>query len=193
MGKVRFQVGEYMLAPLDDARPAAIADFQLRNRDRFQPYSPLRTAAFYTERYWRHARSRMRRERVLGRALRWGLADGTGVVLAQVNMDHIMRGAFQSAALGYSLDESLEGRGIMTECLRRVTGYAFAELDLHRLTANHVPENVRSAAVLARLGFQREGLARSYLRLNGVWRDHVLNALINPRHASLRANVSSSE
>ena len=135
----------------------------------------------------------MRRERVLGRALRWGLADGTGVVLAQVNMDHIMRGAFQSAALGYSLDESLEGRGIMTECLRRVTGYAFAELDLHRLTANHVPENVRSAAVLARLGFQREGLARSYLRLNGVWRDHVLNALINPRHASLRANVSSSE
>jgi ribosomal-protein-alanine N-acetyltransferase len=39
---------------------------------------------------------------------------------------------------------------------------------------------VRSAALLARLGFEREGFARAYLHINGTWEDMVLNSLINP-------------
>jgi ribosomal-protein-alanine N-acetyltransferase len=55
------------------------------------------------------------------------------------------------------------------------------QVNLHRLQAAHLPENLRSAAVLKRLGFEPEGLARRYLFINGQWRDHVLNALLNPR------------
>jgi hypothetical protein len=65
-------------------------------------------------------------------------------------------------------------------------------VQLHRIQAAHLPENLRSAAVLARLGFEREGLARKYLYINGAWRDHAINALLNdtieapPAHASIR-------
>jgi ribosomal-protein-alanine N-acetyltransferase len=60
---------------------------------------------------------------------------------------------------------------------------------LHRLQAAHLPENRRSAAVLARLGFEREGVARRYLFIHGEWRDHVVHALVNdtlaaPLHGS---------
>ena len=56
---------------------------------------------------------------------------------------------------------------------------------LHRIQANHLPENARSAALLARLGFVREGLAKDYLFIGNAWRDHVLNALTNPRFDAL--------
>jgi ribosomal-protein-alanine N-acetyltransferase len=56
----------------------------------------------------------------------------------------------------------------------------FAVRGLHRVQANHLEENERSARVLARVGFAREGLARNYLFINGRWRDHVLNARLNP-------------
>jgi len=56
----------------------------------------------------------------------------------------------------------------------------FDAMQLHRIMANYRPENERSARLLARLGFEKEGEARAYLRINGVWADHVLTALINP-------------
>jgi ribosomal-protein-alanine N-acetyltransferase len=68
----------------------------------------------------------------------------------------------------------------MFEALQASIAYMFHEQDLHRIMANHVPENVRSAALLQRLGFEREGYAREYLKINGIWRDHVLTALVKP-------------
>lgn len=176
--KKTFEIGQRRLVPLEMAKSADLAVFQARNRERFAPFAPARTDAFYTRGYWSRARRASRYERVHEEALRWVLVDASGVH-AQINMDQIVRGAFQNAVLGYSLDYSLEGQGVMTACLRATIDYAFNDLKLHRLMANHVPENERSAAVLARLGFEKEGVARDYLKLNGVWRDHVLNSLVN--------------
>jgi len=67
----------------------------------------------------------------------------------------------------------------MREALTSAITYIFDEIRLHRIMANFRPENVRSERLLKRLGFEREGLARSYLRINGVWADHVLTSLIN--------------
>jgi ribosomal-protein-alanine N-acetyltransferase len=58
--------------------------------------------------------------------------------------------------------------------------YAFEELKLHRIMANHMPAKKRSEAQLQNLGFEREGVAKSYILINGRWEDHVLNSLINP-------------
>lgn len=131
-------------------------------------------------RHWAAQKRKSSRDRKTELALRWVLLQDE-IVLAQINMDQIFRGVFQSAVLGYALDESMEGRGVMTACLREVIHYAFETLNLHRISAHHVPENQRSEAVLARLGFEKEGFAKSYLRLNGAWRDHVLNSFINPK------------
>ena len=66
----------------------------------------------------------------------------------------------------------------MAEALDLLAGYAFDTLRLHRIEAACIPDNARSIRVLEKAGFQREGLLRSYLRINGVWQDHYLYALI---------------
>jgi ribosomal-protein-alanine N-acetyltransferase len=67
----------------------------------------------------------------------------------------------------------------MFEALSAAIDYAFRELNIHRIMANHLLDNERSARLLQRLGFVREGVAKDYLRIDGVWRDHVLNSLTN--------------
>lgn len=67
----------------------------------------------------------------------------------------------------------------MMEAVQAGIQHMFQQQGLHRIMANHVPENIRSASLLKRLGFEQEGVAKSYLKINGVWRDHVLNSLVN--------------
>lgn len=68
----------------------------------------------------------------------------------------------------------------MRECLDAAIRHVFVKLALHRVMANYQPENRRSARLLNGLGFEQEGVARAYLKINGVWTDHVLTSLINP-------------
>ncbi len=105
-------------------------------------------------------------------------------LLARINFTQISRGVFQSCMLGYAIDRDCEGRGLMHEALGASIDWLFETMKLHRVQANHLPENERSARLLARLGFVREGLARQYLFIDGRWRNHVLNARLNPRFDS---------
>jgi ribosomal-protein-alanine N-acetyltransferase len=82
--------------------------------------------------------------------------------------------------LGFAIDREFEGRGLMREALAASIDWLFGTLNLHRVQASHRPENERSRRLLARLGFEREGLARQYLFIDGAWRDHVINAKLNP-------------
>ena len=66
----------------------------------------------------------------------------------------------------------------MSAAVRAVTGYAFATLRLHRIEASCLPHNEASMQLLERSGFTREGYARAYLRINGVWQDHLLYGLL---------------
>jgi len=68
----------------------------------------------------------------------------------------------------------------MHEGLKASLDYVFGDLNLHRVMANFMPHNLRSNAVLRRLGFTVEGYARDYLYIDGAWRDHVLTSLTNP-------------
>lgn len=97
--------------------------------------------------------------------------------VAFANLDAFVRGYFQACYLGYAVAERHQGRGFMHEALTLLLGFAFSALELHRVMANHTPDNARSAAVLTRLGFRREGLAPRYLRIHDTWQDHVLTAL----------------
>jgi [ribosomal protein S5]-alanine N-acetyltransferase len=59
-----------------------------------------------------------------------------------------------------------------------VIPHAFDVLRLHRIEAAAQPENIGSVRLLERCGFEREGLARRYLKINGEWQDHLLFALL---------------
>jgi ribosomal-protein-alanine N-acetyltransferase len=105
------------------------------------------------------------------------------VLLGGLTLGHIRRGVAQSATLGYWIGASFAGQGYMTRAARAVTAFAFSQLRLHRIEAACLSQNIASARLLGRCGFQREGYARSYLRINGTWQDHMLFALLESDNA----------
>lgn len=155
------------------------------NQEHVSTVSPARPANFFSVTYWRTRLAQDREDFRLGLSLRVFLLPRNqpfqlAPIIGNASLTNIRRGPLQSADLGYGLDHHAEGQGLMTEALRALCDYAFNVMGLHRLQANHLPENLRSAAVLKRLGFQVEGYARELLLIDGQWRDHVLNALIAP-------------
>ena len=167
-------------------RAAALADFHFRNGERLRRWSPPAPPAPTGPTdagYWLAKAAEHEAERRAGRALRWLLFrhEASDVLVGTASLTGIERGPFQSGRLGYQIDGACEGRGLMQEALQAVIAHAFDELRLHRLEANHLPENERSARLLARLGFERIGVAPSYLFIDGAWRDHVLNQLLSSR------------
>ena len=99
-------------------------------------------------------------------------------LLGALTLDNIRRGPAQSGTLGYWVGQSHARQGYMREAIRAVVHYAFTELDLSRIEAACLPENVASRGVLEKSGFKYEGVAQSYLQINGRWRNHVLYACL---------------
>jgi ribosomal-protein-alanine N-acetyltransferase len=112
---------------------------------------------------------------------------GDGAIVGLVNLNEIVRGAFQSAYLGYYGFAPHAGQGYMTEGLGMVIGHAFRTLGLHRLEANIQPGNRASRALVRRLGFRREGFSPRYLRIGGRWRDHERWAILREAWTAQRS------
>ena len=101
-----------------------------------------------------------------------------GVLLGAITLDNIRRGPAQAGTLGYWVGETYARQGYMREAIAAVVHHAFGALDLSRIEAACLPENVASRALLERSGFKYEGVAQSYLQINGRWRTHVLYAAL---------------
>ncbi len=97
-------------------------------------------------------------------------------LLGAVTLDNIRRGPAQAGTLGNWMGHPYARQGFMREALQAVVHHAFNELDLSRLEAGCLPENAASRGVLEKAGFKYEGVAQSYLQINGRWRNHVLYA-----------------
>jgi ribosomal-protein-alanine N-acetyltransferase len=97
-------------------------------------------------------------------------------LMGAITLDNIRRGPAQTAQVGYWIGPAYARSGYMTEALTAVVHHAFASLDLGRVEAACLPENVASRALLDRTGFRHEGVAEAYLQIEGRWRDHVLYA-----------------
>ncbi|MDA4892948.1 MULTISPECIES: GNAT family N-acetyltransferase [Microbacterium] len=145
-----------------------------RNRAHLEPWDPVRAPAFFTAEHQEAQVGLTLREAAEGRSARFVLLDDGGRVLGRVNLNNIVRGAFHSADLGYWIDSSLAGRGIMRRAVSHVRAHAQEHLGLHRIQAATLVHNVGSQRVLEVNGFRRIGLAPRYLRIAGQWQDHLL-------------------
>lgn len=164
------------------AAASAVLDYYQRNRAHLEPWEPRRSREFFTRAYWSRQLEGARAEYQRDSGARFLLSPRSEPdrYIGVANLSNIVRGAFQACHLGYSLDVECQGQSYMHEALQRVVTFAFEDLQLHRVMANYQPQNERSARVLERLGFVREGYAQDYLYIDGAWRDHVLTAMVNP-------------
>jgi ribosomal-protein-alanine N-acetyltransferase len=93
-----------------------------------------------------------------------------------LTLANIRRGVAQAGSIGYWTGAPFARKGHMTAAMRALVPFCFSTLRLHRLEAACIPDNIASVRLLDKTGFQREGYARSYLCINGVWQDHLLYA-----------------
>jgi ribosomal-protein-alanine N-acetyltransferase len=103
-------------------------------------------------------------------------ADAT--LLGGLSISNVRRGVAQAASVGYWIGVPHIRRGHMSNAVKACLPFAFNTLGLHRLEAACLPHNIPSQRVLEKVGFKREGMARRYLKINGVWQDHDLFALL---------------
>lgn len=102
-------------------------------------------------------------------------------LLGGLTLSNVRRGVAQTASLGYWAGQAHAGKGYITAAVRAVLRYAWEDLELHRVEAACQPDNIASRRVLEKAGFTHEGVARSYLRINGAWRDHLLFGIVTSR------------
>jgi ribosomal-protein-alanine N-acetyltransferase len=158
-----------------------LLQYRVENQAHFAPWEPLREPVYYTLDHCITSIADGRENVRLDRGYPLFVFDhDENKLLATVMFANIVRGAFQACHLGYGVAAHMQGQGLMQEVLRAGIDWAFDELDLHRVMANYLPRNERSAKLLALLGFEREGYAKSYLNIAGVWEDHILTALVRP-------------
>ena len=155
---------------------AAWTGLRAESRDFLTPWEPIWHAdhlsrkSFTNRVYWASRASRG------GTALPLFLVRRDGVLLGAVTLDNIRRGPAQMGTLGYWIGAPFARQGYMREALAAVVGHAFGTLDLSRIEAACLPENTASRGLLEHSGFKYEGIAQSYLQINGRWRNHVLYA-----------------
>ncbi|MEN9792635.1 MAG: hypothetical protein RL330_713 [Actinomycetota bacterium] len=112
------------------------------------------------------------RERLAGGQWAFGIFV-EGRFAGEINLNNVVRGAFQCATIGYWIDRDRAGRSYMPESVAVTARFAFEELRLHRLEICVIPRNHSSRRVMEKLGIREEGVAERYLEINGTWEDHV--------------------
>jgi ribosomal-protein-alanine N-acetyltransferase len=173
-------------------RPAVSGDFsawvRLRSESRefLTPWEPIWPEDDLTRAAFRRRLRRQSDEMARDEAFSFLIFDaGADMLLGGLTLGGIRRGVAQSGTLGYWMGAPHAGKGRMTRAVAAAVRFGFSTLRLHRIEAACLPENEASQTLLERNGFQREGLARAYLRINGAWRDHLLYALVEPEAARL--------
>lgn len=159
------------------------AALRAESRDFLQKWEPRWAPDELSRRAFRNRLRRYRQDLDQGSGLSFFLIEkNEDRLVGGISLSNIRYGVAQSAHVGYWMGERFAGRGLMLDALDLLIPFAFDRLRLHRLEAACIPENTRSMRLLEKAGFQREGLLKSYLRINGVWQDHFLYALIAGQH-----------
>jgi ribosomal-protein-alanine N-acetyltransferase len=175
--KIRIDTERMVLRPPMHVDFRPWSDLRRQSAEFLQPWEPSWSADHLTRKgfvnrvYWANR----------------SIAQGTAVplflirreanlVIGAITLDNIRRGPSQAGTIGYWIGAEHSRQGYMQEALTALVHYAFEVLDLSRLESACLPENAASRALLEKCGYKYEGVAQSYLQINGRWRNHVLYA-----------------
>ena len=157
------------------------AELRRSSRDFLQPWEPTWPADDLTRTAYRRRLSIYGRDLELGQGYAcFVLRKEDGALVGGMNLRDIRRGVAQMGALGYWIGKPYARRGYTQDAVRTIVGFAFDQLALHRVEAACLPENEASHRLLLKAGFEHEGRARAYLKIDGRWCDHLLFGKVNP-------------
>ncbi len=168
-------------------RPPRMGDFgqwaQLRQASRafLQPWEPTWAEDDLTRPAFRRRLATYQRDIDLGAAFPFFVFRAEdGALVGGVTLSNVRRGVAQMASVGYWVGEPHARRGYTLSAVKTVAKFAFERLGLHRVEAACLPANEASARLLLAAGFEEEGFAKAYLKIDGDWRDHRLFGLLSP-------------
>lgn len=153
------------------------ADLREGSADHLIPWEPIRSPDHLTRKAFTNRVYWAARAEAQGTALPLMLIRREdNALIGAITLDNIRRGPVQAGTLGYWIGAPFARQGYMKEAIQAVVHHAFQIMDLSRIEAACLPENAPSRGVLEKCGFKYEGVAQSYLQINGRWRNHVLYA-----------------
>lgn len=159
-------------------------DLRARSRDFLQPWEPVWPADDLSRAAFRRRLTAYARDREAGTAYPFFVFRAADDALTGgITLSNVRRGVAQMGSVGYWCGQPFVRQGQTLAAVRMLTVFAFRTLALHRLEAACLPQNDASRRLLNQAGFKEEGLASAYLKINGVWRDHVLFGLVSPLRA----------
>lgn len=164
------------LLQLEDAND--LLQLRLRNRAHHQPFEPLREEDYFTLQSQQQLIRQRIEEALEDRAYMFGIFLMEGTLIGQITISNVVRGVGQYADIGYFMDYELQGKGYTSAAVGLILKYSFQALSLHRVQACILLHNDASRRVLEKNGFQPEGIARRYIKINGEWQDHRTYAIL---------------
>lgn len=156
-----------------------VLEYYMKNKEYLKKFEPTREKRFYTLDVQKRNLIESYTEFLNGKSVNFGIYKNSKFI-GKIQISNIVIGVFKSAIVGYSIDEDEQGKGYMKEALKLTLQYAFNEIQLHRIEASTLVDNVKSQGVLKSLGFKELGLNKEYLFIDGKWRDHLTFYKINP-------------
>ncbi|HEV7148367.1 MAG TPA: GNAT family protein [Pedococcus sp.] len=167
-----------VLRPLSRADVPALARLVRANRSFMAGSGPLRTDDYFTDVGQERAVAKSLEAAEAGIMYPMLIEDQAGDLVGTLNLNSIIRGAFQSTSIGYWVSQDRNGEGIATAAVALATQVAFVELGLHRIQAETLVDNHASQRVLLKNGFVQYGVAPDYLKIAGRWQEHALFQLV---------------
>lgn len=155
-----------------------LAEYYIRNKEHLRKFEPTRDEHFFSVDNQKEIISDSYRQYLNGNCANFGIFKDDSLI-GKVQVSNIVAGVFKSAIVGYSIDEKEQGKGYMKDALSTVLDYCFEDLELHRIEASTLVDNIKSQSVLKANGFEELGLNKKYLYINGEWRDHITFYRIN--------------
>ena len=174
-----YQTERLKLITAKEVTAEAVLNYYEVNKKHLGEWEPKRDDSFYTVEKHNEILERDKTTLDNRNGLKLYITLDGKEVIGILNFFNIIYGGFLSTFVGYGLGEKAVGHGYMTEAMKKGIEIMFTEYGLHRIEGNVIPENTRSLAVLEKCGFESEGLSKNYLRINGVWEDHIHMVILN--------------